>query len=71
MEIIKKEIELDENRGYEYRVVLPTKFDMRVITEASEIPLGVAQQVVAVYRYSYHHPYHKTHVYEFDGVEIR
>jgi hypothetical protein len=68
MEVIRKEIELDENRGYLYMVVLPQKLSILPLHEA---PDRIAPQVVAVYRFSYHHPYHKTYVYEFEGVEIR
>lgn len=71
MDVIKKEIELGENMGYEYRIVLPTKLEMSAVLNHDVMPSRIAHLVVAVYRYAYYHPHHKTHVYEFDGVETQ
>ena len=70
MEVIKKEIELDENHGYEYRIALPMTVKLREISEAV-VTSTIPWQAIAVYKFAYHHPYHNTDVYEFVGVELR
>jgi hypothetical protein len=69
MEIIKKEIELDYDAGYEYRVMLPPIVSMKAI-DIHSLP-DIRRQSIAVYRFSYRHPYHRTYVYELEGVEVR
>lgn len=68
MEVIKKEIELDENHGYEYRVALPMASNIRMISAATST---IPWQAIAVYKFAYRHPYHKTYVYQFEGIELR
>lgn len=69
MELIKKEIELDEKVGYEYRVALPMRIEMKASRFPSD-PSRIAPQAVAVYKYVFYNPYHKTYVYKFEGIDI-